>query len=148
MDWLRIGNWDPFQDLGRLREQINSLFEQTISRAPGREPATGAAWTPAVDIYETEGEIVFHADLAGVSKDKIEVALDEDTLTISGVRPANEGQKFVRVERPKGDFRRTFTIGVPVEAAKVKATMREGVLEVVVPKAGKPKPEQVRVAIE
>jgi HSP20 family protein len=148
MDWLRFGNWDPFQDLSRLREQINSLFEQMAARAPRHEPTSGTAWSPAVDIWETDEAITFQADLAGVDKNKVEISIEDDRLTIRGERAADEGRKYLRVERPKGAFQRGFTIGVPVDASKVKATMRDGVLQVTVPKVGKAKPEQVKVAVE
>ncbi len=151
MDWLRMrigGNWDPFEDMSRLRERINSLFEETFARAPRREPVSARAWSPAVDIFETPDQIVVHADLAGIARDQVDVELEGDTLTIKGTRPDDDSRQYLRVERPKGEFRRSFTIGVPVEEGKVKAAMRDGILEIVLPKVQKAQPEQVKISVE
>jgi HSP20 family protein len=145
---MRAGGWDPFEDMARLRERINSLFEETISRAPKTEPVSQRTWSPAVDISETPEHVLVQVDLAGVPRDKVDIEIEGETLTIKGTRPEDDSLHYLRVERPKGEFRRSFTIGVPVERGQVKAAVRDGVLEIVLPKVQKATPEQVKVSVE
>jgi len=145
MDLIR---WDPFADLGTLRERVNRLFEETLSRAGIREPAEARTWSPPVDIHETDGEIVVRADVPGVDREQIDIELTGGALTIKGERKFDDEQKnYVRVERPHGTFQRSFTIGVPIDQANVKAAYRDGVLEVTLPKAEEARPKQVRVEV-
>lgn len=151
MAWFRMGlggAWDPFEDMARLRDRINSLFEETISRVPRTEPVSGRTWSPAVDISETPEHILVQVELAGVPRDNVDVQIEGDILTIKGTRPEDETLHYLRVERPKGEFRRSFTIGVPVENDGVKATMHDGILEIVLPKVQKAKPEQVKIEVK
>lgn len=145
MDLIR---WDPFGDLGTLRERVNRLFEETLARTGRREPAEARTWAPLVDIHETDGEIVVRADLPGLSREQIDIELTGDALTIKGERKFDDERKnYVRIERPHGTFQRSFTIGVPVDQANVKAAYRDGVLEVTLPKTGEARPKQVRVEV-
>lgn len=145
MDLIR---WDPFADLGTLRDRVNRLFEETLSRSGLREPAEARTWAPLVDIHETDGEIVVSADLPGLSRDQIDIELTGDSLTIKGERTFEDANKnYVRVERPRGAFQRSFTIGVPIDQANVKAAYHDGVLEVTLPKAEEARPKQVKVEV-
>lgn len=97
----------------------------------------GQSWSPAVDVVETETEIVLHAELPGVKKEEIEVQLEGDTLLIRGERSAlpNSGEEnFHRIERRYGRFARTFQFEMPINGAQVEATYENGVLQVRLPK--------------
>jgi len=146
MDLLR---WDPFSDLAALRDRVNRVFEESLTR-PGerREPAASRSWAPLVDIYETPAEIVLLADIAGVQQDDLDVQVTGDTLTIKGERKPQQDRQYVRVERPYGVFLRSFTIGTPIDQAQVRAHYREGVLEVILPKAAEAHPRQVQVQVD
>jgi HSP20 family protein len=144
MDLIR---WDPFSDLGTLRERVNRLFEETLARSGRREPAEARTWSPLVDIHETDGEIIVRADLPGLSREEIDIELAGDALSIKGDRKLDENRSYVRVERPHGAFQRSFTIGVPIDTANVKAAYRDGVLEVALPKAEEARPKQVKVDV-
>ena len=106
-------------------------------------------WTPVVDIREDRDEIVVSAELAGLKQENIDIELSGDTLTISGDRSFADTERkdsYVRVERSYGAFRRAFTIGVPINADAVKASYKDGVLEVHVPKSEAIKPKKVTVS--
>jgi len=147
---MGMAPWDPFADISRLQEQVNRLFEQRLLR-PGRELAAAPSWTPAVDIYATEQAIVVHLDLPGVQREDIDIQLTGETLTIKGVRRfAREetDRQYMRIERPYGAFLRSFTLGIPIDQHNMKATYSDGVLEVILPKVGKPQHVKIEVETE
>jgi len=145
-----IVRFDPFEDMGRLQREVNRLFEDT-GRSNGRsvEHASTRVWAPAVDIYEDQNEIVVKAELPGLKQEDIDIELTGDTLTLKGERKFEDTQRkenYVRVERAYGGFQRSFTIGVPVQQDAVKASYKDGVLEVRLPKAEETKPKKVQVS--
>lgn len=147
---MSLIRWDPFADMAQLREQMNRLFEQNLTRY-GNEPMATQTWAPAVDIAETENEIVLHVDVAGVKPEEIDIQITGDTLTIKGERNAHTEEKdrrYLRIERSYGAFQRSFTLGLPVDQSQVHAAYKDGVLEVTLPKAEAVKPKQVKVEIE
>lgn len=146
---MSMARWDPFRDLEALRENVNRLFQESMT--PRRDISMAQAWTPAVDVVEDEEKIIVKAELPGLKREDIDIELTGDTLTIKGERKfENEERKenYVRVERSYGEFRRVFTIGVPVKAGEVKANYKDGILEVQIPKAEEIKPKKVEVAVE
>ncbi|MHB0937830.1 MAG: Hsp20/alpha crystallin family protein [Armatimonadota bacterium] len=147
---MSMVRWDPFADMAQLREQVNRLFEQSLTRN-GREPVSTRTWAPLVDIEETADALVLHVELPGVTPEEIAIQIEGDTLTIRGERKFAQEAKdrqYVRIERAYGAFMRTFTLGVPVKQADVKASYREGVLEIVLPKAEEVKPKQIQIQVE
>jgi HSP20 family protein len=141
--------WEPFADLTQLRDQMNRLFDQSLTRT-GREPAAVATWAPLVDIQETEDAIVLHAEVPGVKPENIDIQLSGDTLTIRGERRVVKEEKnksFVRTERAYGVFQRSFTLGIPIDQAKVTAHYEDGVLELTLPKAEEVKPKQIKIEV-
>ena len=123
--------------------QLEHLFEDFFSSAPLR-----TALTPAVDVEETTDAYVFRADLPGMSSKDVKVSVHNDTLTLRGERKHEEKKSegsLYRVERAYGSFERSFTLGLPVRADQVKASYKDGVLEVHVPKADEAKPRDIEV---
>jgi len=117
------------------------MREEEISQGP---------WVPPVDIYETEDSLVFRAELPGVTKEDITVEVKDNTLTLKGDKRFEKDVKeenYHRVERAYGAFQRAFTLPGMVEQDKVKAKFKDGILEIVLPKAEKAKPKQVKVEI-
>jgi HSP20 family protein len=145
-----IVRFDPFEDLSRLQREVNRLFEDN-GRPGGNRAAENVSqrtWTPAVDIYEDASKIVLRAELAGLSQDEIDIELTGDTLTIKGDRKFDENERregYVRIERSYGPFQRAFTIGIPVDADAVKASYRDGILEIQLPKSEETRPKKVQV---
>ena len=144
--------WDPFRDLLALQERMNRLFEDAIARFRySGEGGEADAWSPSVDILETEGEIILAAELPGLTKGDIDVQVVENELTIQGERTlARELQEenYHRIERNYGRFRRHFTLPVSVRKEQISATYEQGILRVVLPKADASRPVNLRVQVD
>ncbi|MHB9035111.1 MAG: Hsp20/alpha crystallin family protein [Armatimonadota bacterium] len=142
-----ISRWDPFRDMSVLQDRINRIFNESAWRT---ESASSRAWSPVVDIIETQSDLVVRAELPGMSREDIDIEVTGESLTIRGERKFDEASKdsYIRVERPYGPFQRSFSIGVPVQSDKVKASYRDGVLEVTIPKAEELKPKKIKVNAE
>jgi len=149
---MGIVRWDPFQDLISLQERMNRLFEQTLDRSRGeREGMVAATWAPAVDIYETPDSIVLQAELPGLSKEDIDIQVRDNVLTLKGERRSEKEVKegnYLRVERAYGGFQRAFTLPAAVQADKIRAVFKDGVLDVSIPKAEEAKPKQIRIDVK
>ncbi|HOW62766.1 MAG TPA: Hsp20/alpha crystallin family protein [Candidatus Contendobacter sp.] len=145
---MALMRYEPLNLLNQLQREVNRLFE--TSRLGDEE--TGhmlADWAPAVDIKEEPAQFVIHADLPGVDIKDIEITLENGVLTLKGQRAAEkkeETQQYRRVERVRGTFLRRFSLPDAVDAEKVAARCKDGVLEVVVPKREAAQPR--RIAIE
>ena len=124
------------------------VFQDSLSRLWG-EPAS-RAWTPAVDIYETENELVLKADIPDVDPKNVGIQLENGTLTLKGERKFEQqqnGKGFHRIERSYGSFVRAFSLPDTVEAEKVKADYKSGVLTITLPKKEVAKPRSISVEI-
>lgn len=131
---------DPFQGL--------RLFEDAVTRLMS-EPRTARPWSPAVDILESENELVVKADLPDVDENDIDVQVERQTLTIRGERKfqKEENAGFHRIERSYGSFLRSFAVPSTVETEKVAAEYKNGVLTVRLPKKEAAKPRQVKIQV-
>jgi HSP20 family protein len=126
------------------------VFEDAVSRML-TEPSSNRPWSPAVDIYETENELVLKADLPDVNEKDIDVRVENQTLTIAGTRnfEKTEAKKgFHRVERSYGNFVRSFAIPNTFDTDNIKAGYQNGVLAVTLPKKETAKPRQVKVEVK
>lgn len=140
--------WEPFSQLRRLQEDMDRLFHEVFT---GR-PALSALerWAPRVDLYETEKEVVVKADLPGLTKKDVEVTVEEDAVTIQGETKKDEEVKdegYYRRERHYGKFVRTIPVPTAIDTEKAKATFKDGILEVRLPKV-EAKPKGKKVTIE
>jgi HSP20 family protein len=136
--------WEPFREMAALQNEM-SRFMNGLLEGEGR---TNQSWVPALDMWETESEIVYALDLPGIPEDKISVELDEGALTITGERERTREQGedgFYRFERRFGTFSRTFGVPQGVSEGDVKAQYSNGVLEVHVKKPEQPKPKRIQV---
>lgn len=146
---MNVIKWNPFRELEEMQTRLNRMLAEPNARL--EEPYAFTDWAPAVDIQETESEFAVKADLPDVKKEDVKVELADGVLTIQGERKKEEeekGKKFHRIERQYGQFIRRFTLPTDVDAAKVKAEFKEGVLSVHLPKSpnGKPKAVEIKVA--
>jgi len=147
---MAVVKWDPFRDLVSIQDRMNRLFEQTLSRSRGEEGVTATTWTPAVDIYETADTIVMKAELPGVTREDIHIQIDGSTLTLKGERRfARDVQEesYLRIERAYGSFHRSFALPATVQQENVRAVLRDGVLELTLPKAEDSKPKRISVDV-
>ncbi len=136
--------WEPFREIATLQNEM-SRFMNGLLEGNGR---TNQAWVPALDVWETENEIVYALDVPGIPEDKISVELDDGALTISAERERTEEQsddRFYRYERRFGTFSRTFAVPQGVSESDVSADYKDGVLEVHVKKPEQPKPKRIQV---
>jgi HSP20 family protein len=134
---------DVFDELLRMRRKIERLMRSFGSLASFEEIESFP-----VDISETENEIIVRADLPGFSKDEVSVNATENTLTIEAKHKEEKkerGEKYYTVERKFGSFRRVISLPVEVEPEKAKARMKDGVLEVILPKKEKKKGKEIKV---
>lgn len=148
---MAIVRWmDPFRDVMGIQDRMNRIFEDFLARGRGREEGLEAgAWIPAVDIYETDDDLVVKAELPGVEKDAVGVEVKGGVLTLRGERKHEKDVKeenYHRVERGYGAFLRSFTLPASVDEDKVSAKLTGGVLEIHLPKKAEAKPKQVNIA--
>ena len=143
-----VTRWDPQHGLSGLQEQVNRLFESSF---PGRSDNSAlTTWAPAVDIYETEDELVVKADLPDVSEKDLDVRIENNTLTIRGERKFEkkvEEENYLRVERTYGSFSRSFSLPNTVNSEAIKAEYKNGVLTIELPKRAESKPKQIKVNV-
>jgi HSP20 family protein len=148
---MTLTKWDPFKDLVTLQDRMNRLFDESVRNVrPGDEALSSAIWSPAVDIYETEDEVVVKAELPEVNQKDIDVQIENSTLTLRGERKFNKETKkenFHRIERAYGSFSRSFTLPSTIDQEKIRADYRDGILKISMPKREETKPKQIKVAV-
>jgi HSP20 family protein len=126
--------WDPFRDLLALHERLEGL---------GRTHA----WTPAMDLYETDDRFVVVLEVPGLGRADLEIEIADGRLTVRGQRPAAQADpaQYHQVERGHGPFSRTVALPHPVRNDMVSADLRDGVLTIAVPKSAPPEPRHIKV---
>ena len=140
--------WDPFRNISSLQEQVNRLFDSGIQSRNDNSALT--TWAPAVDIYETENELVLKADLPAINEKDLDIRVENNTLTIRGERKFGSEVKednYLRVERTYGSFSRSFGLPNTVNTESIKAEYKNGVLTVEMPKRAESKPKQVKINV-
>lgn len=148
---MAIVRWDPFDAFLGAQEDMNRMFRRGWLGGPGGELAEAGAWSPAVDIYETEDSLVVEAELPGVDPKDIDVSVDEGVLSLKGERKLEKVVKeenYHRVERAYGLFQRSVRLPSDVDADAIKANYDSGVLKVSVPKVEPRKPKSVPIEVE
>jgi HSP20 family protein len=129
-----------------LREQINRVFADLLERTG--EESNLTAWAPAVDIFETEHELVVKADLPDMDPQDLDIHVENNILTIRGERKFEKDLKeenYLRIERAYGSFTRSFSLASTVNSEAIKADYRNGVLTLGIPKREEAKPKQIKV---
>jgi HSP20 family protein len=144
---LRV--WNPVDELAGFRrlfdEPFNAIQENRMDAAPA-----GGEWNPLVDVVETKEQTLLKVEIAGLKPEDFAISIEKDTLTVKGERrqevEATEGC-HTRMERPYGTFQRTVMLPPTVDTDNVKATYRDGVLEIQLPKKEEAKPKTVKVEV-
>ena len=145
---MAISRWDPFRDLSMLQDRMNRLFDDAGRGWHGDEPSATTSWSPAVDIYETENEIMVQAELPGVDRKDIGLNLENNVLTLKGERRFEKETKqenYHRIERSYGAFSRSFSIPAIVDEEKIRADYKDGILKIALPKKEQVRPKQIRI---
>ncbi|MCG3147653.1 MAG: Spore protein SP21 [Verrucomicrobiae bacterium] len=128
--------WDPFAGLDEMRKEVNRAFE--------------TAFAPALDVVEAKDDFLVKVDLPGLNKEDVSVTIQDNFLTIKGERKHEAEKKetnFYHRERVHGVFSRTIELPTRVEASKVSANFRDGVLHVTLPKSEEAKPKEIKVSV-
>ena len=143
-----LTRWEPSRGLTTLQDRINRLFSDSLDRTG--EEGSLTAWAPAVDIYETEQELVVKADLPDIDPKDLDIRVENNILTIRGERKFEKKvseDNYLRVERAYGTFSRSFTLANTVNADAIKAEYQNGVLTLTIPKREEAKPKQIKVNV-
>jgi HSP20 family protein len=147
---MELVRWEPFVGLNRIQSRINDLFDETFGRPQAYSRTTTAVWFPPVDVLESKDSYLIRAELPGMKKEDFNLELKDGSLTLSGERKFEEpadGVQYHRVERVAGKFVRSFSLPQTVKSDEIKASYRDGILEVHVPKADEAKPKQIAINV-
>jgi len=134
-----------------MREDMDKLFDNFFSARPSRTGLLEGAWQPSVDISETDDEIIVKAELPGLTHDDVNISLTDNVLTLKGEKKQekeDKGENYHRVERSYGSFQRTFTLLSSVQSENTKATFKNGILTINIPKTEEAKPKEIKINVE
>jgi HSP20 family protein len=143
-----LSRWEPFRGAATLQDQVNRLFNDVFER--NQHESSLSTWAPAVDIYETEHELVVKADLPDIDPKELDIRVENNVLTIRGERKFEKSvsqDNYLRVERAYGTFSRSFSLSNTVNAEGIKADYQSGVLTLNIPKREEAKPKQIKVNV-
>jgi HSP20 family protein len=144
-----LNRFEPFSGPSALQDQISRLVNQAFGSSS--DEASVTTWAPAVDIYETEHELVVKADLPDVKPEDLDIRVENNILTIRGERKFEkkvDEKNYLRVERAYGAFSRSFSLANTVNTEAIKADYKNGALTLTVPKREEAKPKQIKVSVE
>jgi HSP20 family protein len=142
--------WPSLNRWANLRDDLDTLLELPFLTGGTRQAQLFTGWTPALDLYQNNDNVVAIVELPGMRKEDIEISLHDGMLTIGGERKSEEsgnGENAARTERFTGKFRRSITLPTRVDANKVNATYKDGLLTITLPKAEEAKPKQIQVNV-
>ena len=134
--------------IASMRAEMDRIYDSTFGSSL-RSPAPLSRWKPAVNVYQDKDQFILVAELPGLKKEEIDISLHDDTLTISGERKREGSSEHgLLTERFYGKYQRSLTLPTAIDPDKVKASYRDGLLQVVLPKAEEAKPKQIEVALK
>lgn len=145
-------SFDPFPEISRLRDRMDRMFDESLrnffERGDAEEPTTTATWYPTVDVFENDEEIRLRAELPGMREEDVEITLENGTLSLQGEKKFEEQEEnghYRRVESRYGRFVRQFPLPSSVDAEKIDARFKDGVLHIRLPKAEVAKPKRIAI---
>ncbi len=145
--------WSPVNDVWDLQDDVNRLFRGFLGgpRHHGEQGSELAIWAPAVDISEDKEAVKITVELAGMKREDVKINVEDGVLTIKGERKFSEETKkenYYRIERSYGSFSRSFTLPSTVESDKIRATMKDGILELLIPKSEASRPKEIQIEVK
>ena len=149
---MSIVRFDPFREMAQMQDRINRIFGDAYTRRHDDDLTRRGDWMPPVDIYESaDQQVVLKAELPGVSREDIDLRVENNTLTLRGERRRDsevKDEQFHRVERSYGAFSRSFALPSRIDAEQVRADFKDGVLTITLPTKAEAKPRQIAVAVD
>jgi HSP20 family protein len=142
---MAMTRWEPFRDLFRLQDEMSRMFDDRVVRN-----GESVGWTPACDIFEDDEGVTLRFDLAGVEPKDVDIRFENGVLTLRGERKLDKEDKrdnYHRIERSFGTFTRSFSLPGTVDAEKIRAESKNGVLAVFLPKRSEAKPRSIQVNV-
>lgn len=140
-----LTRWEPLREMARLQDEMSRLFDERLFKA-----GESVGWTPACDIYEDDEVVMLRFELAGVEAKDVEVRFDNGVLTLRGERKLEKEEKrdnYHRIELAYGTFTRSFSLPSTVDADKIRAESKNGILTVTLPKKAEAKPRSIQVKV-
>ncbi len=144
---MAVTRWDPFRELLTLQERLDKMYRE-VERTRKEEDFVSSEWTPPVDIFELGETFVLKLDIPEVDKNSIDIKINDNELTIKGERklePGVEQDCYHRMERGYGTFVRSFSLTKTIDASKIKAVVKDGILRIELPKKEEVKPKQIKI---
>lgn len=141
---MALVRWEPLRELAALQNEMSRFLGSALGEGNGQQKT----WVPAVDVWETDKEVVYAFDVPGIPEDKISIELEDNALTVSGERERTKevsDDRFYRFERRFGTFSRTIGLPQNVSEDQIRADYKDGVLEVHVAKPAAPKPRRIQI---
>ena len=148
---MAITRWRPFRDMVSIQDEMNRLFDDFFGRPVTRPSWAEEAWCPCVDMSETKDNVIIKAEIPGMSKEDVKVSAQDNVLTLTGEKKQEKEEKdanYHRIERSYGSFSRSFTLPTSVQPDKVKATYKDGILRITLPKTEEAKPKEIPISVE
>lgn len=140
--------WDPFEEVVDLHKRMDEIFGEFFGPTPAAMAATEAVWSPLVDVHETKEGFKLQVELPGVKQEDIQLTIEGNSLMLKGERKRENEVKednYHRIERSYGTFQRSIVLPSVVDPNRVKATYRDGVLQIQLPKKEEAKPKEIKV---
>jgi HSP20 family protein len=144
---MALARWEPFEGLTSLRREMDRLFENFFENAP-RGLSNLSAWEPAVEVADTKDAVIVKAQVPGIPKDNIQVNITDDAITLKGEMKEEEKKEeknYTRREFRYGAFSRTMPLPAMAQADKATAQLKDGVLEITIPKSEKAKVKEIPI---
>ncbi len=148
---MAIVRWRPMRDLYNIQNDLDRFVNDFFQNEPERGVRNGGVWSPAVDISETENALMMTAEIPGMKKEDISISINNNVLVLKGEKKKEKESKdenYHRIERSYGSFTRSFSLPTTVDANKVKASYKDGVLIVELSKKEEAKPKEISINVD
>lgn len=147
---MAITRWRPFRDLLSIQDEMNRVFDDFFGRPMTRLEWAEGVWSPSVNVSETKDNVAIKAEMPGMNKDDVNLSIQDNVLTLKGEKKQEKEERdanYHRIERSYGSFCRSFTLPTSVETDKIKASYKNGVLNITLPKTEEVKPKEIPISI-
>lgn len=148
---MTLLRWQPFDEMLRMQESINQVFRKHYDEMNQSGEAQQSCWTPAADIFDTDKEFFIRLELPGVQKEDVKIDFNENILSISGERKRDGSmlqENYHRIECLHGKFSRSFTLPQHIDGEKIEGVLRDGVLNIRIPKSEKAQRKSIPIKAE